>query len=321
MKNTPYVSVIIPTYNRKDLLAACLASVEEQSYPKDSFEVIVVDDGSTDGTPDILSTYCASNASTRTIRQSNRGPAEARNQGALNSTGEIICFTDDDCRPDRDWIKNIVRAYKDEKTGGVGGRISAYSTEDPLNAYSEKNKFFDQENLIKVMAIGANSSFRTNVFLMLQGFDGFFSSSEDVDLGIRMQLAGYYFAYASDAIVRHNHRGTLQGILKQVYSYGRGYSLLHKKYPLNFSLGARSSYLGVRIVRKTLAAPFKTVRFLLDGKRGFLALEPFFDAAVITAELCGLISEDLFGKKYVGNAYSQKLDFVSSSGLPGGWGR
>ena len=322
MKNTqPKVSVIVPTYNRKDLLALCLDSLEKQSYPSSLYEVIVVDDGSTDGTHLFLSDYCAKNPATKYFSQNNAGTGAARNHGLTKAIGEIICFTDDDCMLETDWIKNIVEAYKDETIGGVGGRIIAYSTTEPLNAYSEKNKFFDQENLIRVFAIGANSSYRAKVLSSLQGFDEYFSYSEDVDLGIRVQLAGYKLAYAPLAIVYHNHRSTARGILKQVYSYSKGYSLLNKRYRSNFSPSIRIKYLVSRLARKTLTAPYKSVRRLMDGKRGFPAIEPFFDAAVIASELSGLAKETFSRRKYLGKTTEQKLDFISAADLPGGWGR
>ncbi|MBI5205634.1 MAG: glycosyltransferase family 2 protein [Nitrospirae bacterium] len=104
------VSVVIPAYNAQKTIAACLDSLMKQDYPGD-YEVIVVDDGSSDSTPDIISGY----ERVRLMKQANAGPAAARNKGAMDAKGEIILFTDSDCVPEGNWITEMMAPFKDNK--------------------------------------------------------------------------------------------------------------------------------------------------------------------------------------------------------------
>lgn len=102
----PFVSVIIPTYNRKDSLLRTLESLSQQSYPHDRFEVIVVDDGGSDGTDQI--TQVAYPFNLHYLRQANQGSAAARNNGAVQSRGDILLFIDDDMTLDAPYLAAIV---------------------------------------------------------------------------------------------------------------------------------------------------------------------------------------------------------------------
>ena len=96
------VSVIIPAYNEENTIESCLNSLLNQTIGKESYEVIVVDDGSTDSTSEIIKRYPV-----KLFRQGNSGPATARNLGAKNSSGEIILFTDADCVAEPNWIEEM----------------------------------------------------------------------------------------------------------------------------------------------------------------------------------------------------------------------
>src|SRR5882724_11393662 len=92
------LSVVVPTYNRRDRLARVLAALERQNTPASQFEVVVVDDGSTDGTSDWLASFKCSYALQR-VQLTNGGPARARNVGVERAAGEIVLFIDDDVEP------------------------------------------------------------------------------------------------------------------------------------------------------------------------------------------------------------------------------
>jgi len=112
-----FVSVIIPTYNRKEILERTLRTYSDQTYPKDKFEVIVIDDGSTDGTEHVVKSLVGgSNYKLRYFRQDNKGPAAARNLGINEAAGEIVLITGDDCIPDPKLIEEHVR-YHDLNAG------------------------------------------------------------------------------------------------------------------------------------------------------------------------------------------------------------
>src|SRR3989304_9938688 len=124
LKKMKFVSVIIPTYNRIDLLYSCLQSFENINYSKKYFEVIVIDDGSIDGTEDFMKNNKNKfNFNLISMRQENKGPAAARNLGIAKSQGEFIAFTDDDCVVEKNWLDECIRSFNEDDIGGVGGAI------------------------------------------------------------------------------------------------------------------------------------------------------------------------------------------------------
>ena len=110
----PLYSIIVPTYNAEGTIETCLSAFKNQSIPKEDYEVIVVDDGSTDGTADIVKRYPV-----KYIRQENKGPAAARNNGANHAVGDIILFSDSDCVPDANWVNEMVKPFEDAKVTAV----------------------------------------------------------------------------------------------------------------------------------------------------------------------------------------------------------
>ena len=110
------VSVVIATYNRRDILRRTLESVASQSHA--AHEVIIADDGSTDGTPELAAEF----PQVTFLRQENRGSSAARNLGVQRATGDVVAFTDDDCVVPPDWLERIVDGYErhPEVAGGGG---------------------------------------------------------------------------------------------------------------------------------------------------------------------------------------------------------
>lgn len=108
MTDAPIFSIVIPTYNRPKQLAACLQACGRLDYPHDRFEIIIVDDGSPD--PVEVHKKDGSNLISITcLRQFNAGPASARNMGAQHAQGDILAFTDDDCVPTQQWLRELDR--------------------------------------------------------------------------------------------------------------------------------------------------------------------------------------------------------------------
>jgi len=129
-----YVSVIIPTHNRRELLEACLGSFSNQSYPGDSYEVIVVDDNPGDDTPSFLRDYAkeAPYLFFLYFSQDNAGMGAAYNPGAENSSGDILLFTNDDCVTERNLIKNIIDCYSPEDVACAGGKTAPSKCADHI---------------------------------------------------------------------------------------------------------------------------------------------------------------------------------------------
>jgi glycosyltransferase involved in cell wall biosynthesis len=123
-------SVIVPTYNRKTLLGKCLKSLVNQGYPTCDYEVIVVDDGSVDETEQVVKSAKKGFANLRYFRIRHKGQGAARNVGLRNAKGEFIAFTDDDCVVEKEWLKKIEAAFRQNKADAVGGAIV-----NPTNRY------------------------------------------------------------------------------------------------------------------------------------------------------------------------------------------
>src|SRR3970040_688082 len=115
----PYISIVIPTYNRPTVLASCLRAIAGLAYPRDRFEVIVVDDGGSAPLEQILAPY--RELSLKLIHQANSGPAAARNRGAREATGELLVFTDDDCAPAPDWLARFAERHALAPGCAIGG--------------------------------------------------------------------------------------------------------------------------------------------------------------------------------------------------------
>src|SRR6266404_2389036 len=120
MSGAPFISVVIPTFNRKDALVACLSRLDAQSYPRAGFEVVVVDDGSTDGTEGEVERFATDSGLPLSChRQDHAGPAAARNAGAGRARGEVLAFTEDDVEPDRRWLERAANYFRDPATDAV----------------------------------------------------------------------------------------------------------------------------------------------------------------------------------------------------------
>ncbi|MFC2162160.1 glycosyltransferase [Candidatus Altiarchaeota archaeon] len=323
MDEQPFVSVVVPTYNRGPLLNECLDSLFGQDYPKDKYEVIIVNDGSADDTEDILTEY-EQRADDRYMhfRQENKGVSAARNLGIQNSQGEIVCFTDDDCIADPDWITNIVCEYDSMDVGGVGGRIKGFKPTRLIERYIEKNRLLDQEVFIDLFLTGANSSYRRDLLGEIRGYDIHFHKvgGDDTDIGLRVKLAGKTLKYARNAQVFHKHRTTVMGLVKQFHSYGRGYARMHKKYTSHFDPGKRVKYFISRIMKRCLAVFIRPFKAVTAQDKTLTGIEPVIDIILLSAELTGVVREIVVGPAYPGEKIREKMDFMRKANAVGGWG-
>src|SRR3989344_1367122 len=111
------VTVIIPTYNEEDVIGDCLESLSKQTYH--DFEIIVVDDGSTDKTIEVLQKFQIPNSKFQILRQKHGGPGAARNLGAGRASGEVLVFVDADMTFDKNFLKNLVKPILSGKTKGT----------------------------------------------------------------------------------------------------------------------------------------------------------------------------------------------------------
>jgi GT2 family glycosyltransferase len=235
---SPKVSVVICSYNGDRTLKACLDSVLRLNYP--NYEVILVDDGSDDTTPQIASLYPA----VRFIRHAdNLGLSAARNTGIAAASGEVIAFTDSDCRADEDWLYYAVSTLLDNEFAGVGGpnllplEDSAIAAAVMVSPGGPAHVMLTDRQAEHIP--GCNMVFYKTALESIGGFDPIFrQAGDDVDLCWRLQQAGYKIGFNAAAFVWHYRRSTVRDYLKQQSGYGEAEALLVRKHPEYFnSLG------------------------------------------------------------------------------------
>ncbi|MEJ7607568.1 MAG: glycosyltransferase [Bryobacteraceae bacterium] len=211
----PLVSIVIPTHGRPEKLWNCLQAIGEVEYPSDRFEVIVVDDGSSVAVENSVKSFGES-FPLRVLRQDNRGPAVARNTGMRSAAGSLIAFTDDDCQPDRNWLRQLAESHQRNPDAALGGqvrnalsdRICSEASQllvDYLYEYygslSNGSGFFTSNNL----------AFPAKTLTDLGGFDETFplAAGEDREICDRWTRGGRQLLYVPEAIVYHRHDLTI----------------------------------------------------------------------------------------------------------------
>ncbi len=228
--DNPDVTVVIPVYDDYDTLEVTLRALGNQTYPADGFEVIVVDNG----TPrprrrEVNDEYDF----VRQVSESTQGSYAARNAGVTAADGEILAFTDADCRPDRDWLTNGVDALKRApRVGLVGGALEIVTDDDGSRSAGglsaaevwEMSRGFPQQHYIDDLnfAATANMLTRRSVFEDVGLFDESLLSGGDREWGERVAEAGYELVYEEGALVRHPARRDLKSLLNKHVRTTRG---------------------------------------------------------------------------------------------------
>mgnify|MGYP005854478859 CR=1 FL=1 len=251
-------SIIIPTHNRKDLLRHCLEAVTCQDYP--DYEVIVVDDGSTDGTGEMVQHEFPQ---VHYLRQEpNRGPAAARNRGIEAATGQIIAFTDDDCRVPPDWLSRLADGYQRyPQVVGVGGYLEAPEEVLASNIFAQYERYMarhmyhvsEEECLdgFECPAGGTNNmSYRRAVLQEVSGFDESFpyAAGEDADLKWRICEQGHPILFIPVRAI-HLQSYCWDTFSRQCYVRGRGRTFFEAKHHRKPGYAV----IGLRLARRFLS--------------------------------------------------------------------
>lgn len=220
-------SVIVATFNRRELLFRVLDALDRQSVAKEEFEVIVVDDGSTDGTAAALQSGSWA-ADIYVLQQSNSGPAAARNAGIEAACGEIAIFLDDDLIPKKNFVEEHIRSHsRGTKHAVLGPALS-------LSRYSQPWIVWQQATYEKTYSAfrcneiqptfrhfwSGNCSIPRDVLKAVGGFDGSFRYGEDVELGYRLMRQGVQFQFNVSAGGYHHSSRPLSGWMAAHNAYG-----------------------------------------------------------------------------------------------------
>jgi len=225
-------SVVIPAYNADGRIIPLLEALKHQNIPRDDYEIIVVDDGSNDGTAEAVKAF----SDVKLIQQQNRGPAAARNLGARSASGDVILFTDSDCIPTSNWISQMVAPFSNPQVVGVKG---VYQTEQSsliarfIQAeYQDKYRKMAKQKSIDFIDT-YSAAYRREMFLKYQGFDENFPvpSAEDVEFSFRLAEAGHLMVFNSKAVVNHVFEDTWWGYFWKKFKNGFWRLMAIKRHP------------------------------------------------------------------------------------------
>lgn len=232
----PFVSVVVPALNCADDVDGFAAAMRNQDYPAERFEVIVVDNGSTDGTRE-----CVRRAGMTALLRQEKGRTKALNTGVEAAKGALILTTDLSCRAEPDWITKIVKTFRRYPDAGcVGGDIKLLqTTPNAVIEFQERSNYMSPllalgRTRLPFMpfADGANASFRREVFDKIGGFDEIFVKAGDVEICYRMfVLTDYNLVFNPQVLMWEPGEPSLHALLHQRYRMGIGWNLMRMKYP------------------------------------------------------------------------------------------
>ncbi len=238
----PGISVVVCTYNGKRTIRDTLEGLKKVEYP--NFEVIVVIDGSTDGTEEVVREY-----GFRMIKTENRGLSSARNTGMRAAKGEIVAYIDDDARPDPHWLTYLAATFLKSDFVGVGGPNLAPPTDGPIadcvaNAPGGPIHVLLTDREAEHIP-GCNMSFRKWALEAIDGFDTRFRiAGDDVDVCWRLQQQGWKLGFSPAAVVWHHRRNSVKAYWKQQLNYGKAEADLEKKWPEKYNAAGHVPWAG-----------------------------------------------------------------------------
>ncbi|MBY9067942.1 glycosyltransferase [Hyphomonas sp. WL0036] len=226
------ISLVVGTCNRSEQIVACLDAIRNIRY-KGSWELIVVDNGSTDDTREIVERELAAMpVPAKLLIETKRGVSAARNTGVAHARGRILAFTDDDCYVDPNFLTEVRTAFKDKTLGYVTGRVELFDETDAavtVNFSQVSRRYPAGQYLHTDGLIGANLAFRREAFADICGFDesmgaGRLFAGEDMDAAARAGSAGWDGAYHPGMVISHHHGRKEKDVaaLYKFYDIGRG---------------------------------------------------------------------------------------------------
>jgi cellulose synthase/poly-beta-1,6-N-acetylglucosamine synthase-like glycosyltransferase len=311
--NLPTVTVVIPVLNCVDDVEGCIDSLRVQTYPADRIEVIIVDNGSSDGTHELLTSM-----GVPTFVCPTKGRSRALNVGLRHAKGEIICTTDISCRPEPNWIEEVVTSFEKPEVGCVAGEIKLLDTHQNIaidyqrriNYMSPMHARLRTKPPYLPYADGANASFRKKVFDEIGPFEDSFIKAADVEICYRMLfMTDYKIAFHERALVWEPGEGDLRTLLYQRYRIGIGNILLRKRFPTLFVGKQRKSIKAVYWkLREAALVAMRTIglsfRSLWQRQARLDLLDIVLSKAMSFAETLGRIQ----GKRHLAST-----DFVPES--------
>ena len=268
--NKPKFSIIIPTYSAEMLLIECIQSLCNQSVEKNSFEVIVVNDGGKREISKKIELF-DNQLEIRYFYQENKGPAAARNLGINKARGDIILFLDDDSLPTSVWLKAVINAWETYPDyDGIGGYIISEKSD---SIYCRVNTDFFNWYLANYSVnehypflTTCNAGYKKRTLNKVGNFDKEFrkASGEDRDLNIKLINAGGKLRLDKSVLVYHDRDLTISSYTKKYYNYGKAAKKIYSRYPELKRLSSNSYFnLYVSILKNYHTYKEKLMAFLL----------------------------------------------------------
>jgi len=223
----------MPTYRRVDTLLRCLEALTRQDYPRDRFEILVVDDARSESVPRLVGDFAARNPglNIRALPGQRRGPATARNIGWRAARGRVIAFIDDDAYPaDERWLLRGLAPFADERVMGVSGSVHV-PVDDPPTDFQRNVQGLERGEFVT-----CNAFYRRSALERVGGFDEAFTMPfrEDSDLQYRVEDAGGAMVRVSEARVIHPAVPGPFAVSLRLQRYSQFNALLYKKHPRRF---------------------------------------------------------------------------------------
>lgn len=232
--NGPFISIIIPARNAQATLKLCLDSIFNLQYQ--NYEVIVINDGSTDATDRILAQY----HNIKVLKTTGEGPGKARNLGLKDARGEFVAFTDADCIVDADWLRELIKGFTEDKVAGVGGTQKSPADEfrfgkavhEFLTIFGFIADYMKHGTKIKITNHNpsCNVMYRKSILLELGGFLEGLWPGEDVELDYRLKKKNYSLIFNPQAIVYHYRPRNFADYSRMMFRYGKVQGALVRKY-------------------------------------------------------------------------------------------
>ncbi len=273
----PKISVVVCSLNGAATIRDTLDGLTSLDYP--DYEVIVVNDGSTDNTSDIVGEYDVSLISTE-----NHGLSSARNTGWQEASGEIIAYIDDDAYPDPHWLHYLAHTFITTDYVGVGGPNIAPPGDGPVadcvaNAPGGPVSVLISDTEAEHIP-GCNMAFRREALAAIDGFDPRYrAAGDDVDVCWRLQERGWKIGFNAAAMDWHHRRNSVSAYWKQQLGYGKAEALLEQKWPDKYNALGHFAWSG-RLYGKGLteALPAGRAR-VYQGQWGLALFQSIYEPA------------------------------------------
>jgi len=223
-------TVIVPAYNRAEEISELLLSLALQTIPRSDFEIIIVDDGSTDNTESIVSKFVfETKLNLRFLKQDHKGPGEARNLGMDHAFGNYLIFIDSDCIADKDWLTAYKNAIGNISPAGFGGPDKVLPNFSPIQKaidYSMTSfittggiRGHSKKKISKYYPRSFNMGVRSDVVKKIGGMNKL-RHGQDIEFSHRIISTGEPVIKVQDAVVYHKRRVSIKKFFKQVFNWG-----------------------------------------------------------------------------------------------------